>query len=112
MAEPPPALPQPLPHDPVAAAPLSLSSTASSMASANGLAAATSPRGHVAQNPRIGGSGEVESRAVAPTADALPKINSSMGALAAAPPPQISMPDEEEGMADECGSTSLSAILC
>uniref|UniRef100_A0A453H847 Transposase MuDR plant domain-containing protein n=2 Tax=Aegilops tauschii subsp. strangulata TaxID=200361 RepID=A0A453H847_AEGTS len=90
--------------------PLSLSSTASSMASANGLAAAASPSVHVAQNPGIGDSGEVESRAVAPTAEALPKINSSVGALAAAPPPQICMPDEEEGMADECDSTSLSAI--
>ena len=47
---------------------------------------------------------------MAPMAEALPKINSFVGALAAAHLPQNSMPDEEDGIADECGSTSLSAI--
>uniref|UniRef100_A0A453AIZ5 Uncharacterized protein n=3 Tax=Aegilops tauschii subsp. strangulata TaxID=200361 RepID=A0A453AIZ5_AEGTS len=91
MAEPPPALPLPLSHGPVSAALLALSSTASSTPPTHGLATPTTRSAQVAQNPRIGDSGEVESRVVAPTAEALPKINSTVGALVGAPLPQISM---------------------
>ena len=54
----------------------------------------------------------MESGAGARTAEAIPKINSSVDALAAAPLSQISRPYdyEEDGVADECGSASLSAI--
>ncbi|KAM0902552.1 hypothetical protein ACQ4PT_019229 [Festuca glaucescens] len=47
---------------------------------------------------------------MASTAKAVSEIASAVSALAAAPPPQISKPHEEDGLDDECDSTSLSAI--
>ena len=95
---------------PVTAGSLALSLTASSTASAHRLAAPTSPSGHVSQNPRVGDSDEVECGVGAQTAKAIPKFNSSVAALIAAPLPKICSPCEEDGVADECGSASLSAI--
>ena len=67
MAEQPPALPQP-PCVPVAATPIDLLVMTASIAGAQ-LVALTSAPDHVAQNPNIGDSGEVESRAGASTAE-------------------------------------------
>ena len=44
------------------------------------------------------------------TVEALQEIIPYVGTLAAAPLPQISKLHEEDGVADECGSTSLSDI--
>ncbi|KAE8810621.1 hypothetical protein D1007_12546 [Hordeum vulgare] len=111
MEAPPTApLPQPRPPPPPVAALLpSLPPSVASTALAQ-LVAPTSPRDHVAQNPRIGDSDDVESRSGMSTVEALQEIISYVGTLAAAPLPQISKLHEEDDVANECGSTSLSDI--
>ncbi|KAE8821016.1 hypothetical protein D1007_00853 [Hordeum vulgare] len=95
MAEPPLTLPQP-PGVPIAAAPLHL--MASSNAGAQ-LVAPTSAPGHVAQNPIIGDSGEVESRAWASMAEVLPDAKISMEEdCAAALPSQPSNVNDEDSV--------------
>ena len=93
-----------LPEVAVAALPRALSSAASSMV---GVVPPTSSPDHVAQNPNIGDSDEVESRAGASTAEVESRAEGFSTCVSALTDAQIST--EEDDMAGD-GSTSLSVI--